>query len=149
MPNLSVEARALAFVIAHPASTQTTAAVPEAVPRASSPRPAVRRCCNAWQRAFDAYVSAHKANTGSEVFARDPASVAYCNAMPILSGFDSIRDFIACVAQGVLIGAIPESKAGHLLYSARMALATIQSKAKLTGSPPLNPPPAPTEQPQS
>jgi len=61
--------------------------------------------------------------------ARD-ASVAYRNAMPLLAGYEGARDFVACVAHGILIGAIPENKAGQLLYAAQVALATIPHERK-------------------
>jgi hypothetical protein len=144
MSKLPIEERALAFALAHPPSNQSTAPVPEAAPKASSPRPAVRRCCNAWQRAFDAYMAEHKSRSSAHIFATGPASVAYCNAMPMLSGSDGIRDFIACVAHGVLIGAIPEKRAGHLLYAAQVALASLQREAKPPVSRPRTPPPLPS-----
>lgn len=38
------------------------------------------------------------------------AGEAYRCAMPLLLGYDNIRDFIACTAHGMLIGAIEESR---------------------------------------
>lgn len=144
---MSVEGRALAFVHANPPSNQTSAPVPEGPTKASSPRPAIRRCCNAWQRAFDADMAKRKPDICAEIFARGPACAAYCNAMPMLSGFDGIRDFIACVAHGVLIEAIPEKRAGHLLYAAQVALATLQREPKPPASGPQWPaaPPPPCQ----
>ena len=147
MSKSPVEARALAFALANPPSSQTTAPMPGTRSRASSPKPAIRRCCNAWKRAFDAYMAKRKPDSCSEIFAAGPASVAYCNAMPVLSGFDGIRDFIACVAHGVLIGAIKENRAGQLIYAAQVALATVQREAKTPPSAPRTPPPSPSKTP--
>ena len=78
---------------------------------------AVTRCCEAWNRAFK-----------SEKMKREPygpelrdARNAYCAAMPPLVGYENISDFIACVAQGVLLGAISESRSTRLLYAAQVA----------------------------
>lgn len=81
--------------------------------------PAVAHCCKAWKKAFRARINADK----SEVFAANEAAEAYRAAMPPLSTRDSCRDFIACVAQGMLLGAIPEKDGGKLLYAAQVALA--------------------------
>lgn len=52
------------------------------------------------------------------------ASRAYCNAMPLLVGTAGIRNFLACVAHGILIGAIDKSQGGSLLYAAQVALSS-------------------------
>jgi hypothetical protein len=41
--------------------------------------------------------------------------------MPSLSNASKVRDFISCVAHGLLIGVIDESKSAKLLYAARIA----------------------------
>ena len=46
--------------------------------------------------------------------------------MPTLDGFENIRDFIACTAQAMLLGAITESKGTKLLYAAQVALGTVR-----------------------
>jgi hypothetical protein len=53
------------------------------------------------------------------------AKVAYGNAMPRLTGADNIRDFIACVAHGMIIGVIPSSEGSRLLYAAQVAYSAI------------------------
>ena len=55
------------------------------------------------------------------------AHLAYCSAMPRLSGADSIRDFIACVAHGMLIGIFPSSEGTRLLYAAQVAYSALPS----------------------
>jgi hypothetical protein len=54
------------------------------------------------------------------------AGLAYRRAMPPLSGQQSISDFIACVAHGMLIGAIGGNNGTKLLYAAQVALGTIR-----------------------
>ncbi len=85
--------------------------------------PAVAHCCKAWKKVFRAAVDANQ----SELTAAFKAGEAYRVAMPPLSTRDSCRDFIACVAQGILLGAIPEKDGGKLLYAAQVALAAAKS----------------------
>ena len=83
--------------------------------------PAVARCCQAWQRAFQDVMS--KKNSESEACLR--ADKAFRNAMPALSGEEGIRDFVACATHGLLIGAITEKRATKLLYAAQVATAAL------------------------
>jgi hypothetical protein len=126
--------------------------------RSTTARAALRRCCSAWQRAFNQYLKEEQEAIAREiekngvdhddedededdscslslVFAARQAAPAYCNAMPVLEGYDGIRDFIACTAQGVLIGAIPPQRSGQLLYAAQVALSTLQAQPKATPTP--------------
>ncbi len=95
---------------------------------ASEAKTALRRCCDAWRRAFKAYMEGDEA-TGSALdatFAAKDGGIAYCNAMPVLAGYEGVRDFVACAAHGILIGAIPPERGGHLLYAAQVALNACQ-----------------------
>jgi len=100
----------------HPTSV-TADAVDKSNP--SFANPAVAHCCKAWKKVFRAAVDAGK----SELTASFQAGEAYRAAMPPLSTRDSCRDFIACVAQGILLGAVSEKDGGKLLYAAQVALA--------------------------
>ena len=88
---------------------------------------AVAHCCKAWKRAF----REAKAAGESDPRANSEASEVYRAHMPPLSTRDSCRDFIACVAQGMLIGAIPEKDGGKLLYAAQVALAAANVERNL------------------
>jgi hypothetical protein len=94
--------------------------------------PAVARCCEAWQRAYDAEWKTSKC----EIFAREAASEAYRNVMPPLSDTESIRDFVVCAAHGLLLKAIEEKTVGKLIYAAQFALsaASSQPKSKALGA---------------
>jgi len=107
----------------HPTSV-TADAVDKSNP--SFANPAVAHCCKAWKKAFRASVDAGK----SELTASFQAGEAYRAAMPPLSTRDSCRDFIACVAQGILLGAVSEKDGGKLLYAAQVALAAANSDQK-------------------
>ena len=88
-------------------------------PRPSTPKAANRRCCAAWQRSFDAYMASAKCiKESNKTFAAIQAGEAYRNAMPLLAGYEGVRDFVACMAHGILIGAIEEDISGRLLYAA-------------------------------
>jgi len=86
---------------------------------------ALAQCRAAWQQAFDACMKkcARKMSRWSaEQDSAVEAAAAYRAAMPQLVGFDGIRDFVACVAYGALINAIPPERTGQLLYAAQVAL---------------------------
>jgi len=111
----------------HPATVLPP--VPEAVPAGTAA--AIARCRDAWQQAFDDYV---RKNAARDRWAADhaaaPAALAYRAALPPLVGHQGIRDFVACVAHGILIEAIPAERAGQLLYAAQVALGLIQRTPK-------------------
>jgi len=97
-------------------------------PKAS--RVAIRRCMAAWNRAYDAFMEKRKGNNIDKMFATAQAGPAYCQAMPPLDDYESIRSFIACVAHGILIEAIPQKRANQLLYAAQIALVGLHFEPK-------------------
>ena len=88
----------------------------------ASANPAVARCCKAWSRLFHAELAEGEIG----MVAASKAAKAYRNAMPPLSGYDNIRDFIACTAHGMLLGAILGDEGAKLLYAAQVALGSIR-----------------------
>ncbi len=101
---------------------QTTSAPREAGPSPVPANPAVACCMEAWARVYKAEKAKHK----SDFAASQVAEKAYRDAMPPLSGYDNIRDFIACVANAMLIGAISDNQGTKLLYAAQVALTTVR-----------------------
>ena len=93
-------------------------------------RVALKRCCAAWKRAYDAYMEGKDGSDITMFFAADDAGPAFCKAMPPLVGYENIRDFIACAAHGILINAIPEKRANQLLYAAQIALVSLNYEPK-------------------
>ena len=91
-------------------------------PIAASANPAVARCMRAWKRAY----KAEFAKCEDEGDAYEAAEKAYRDAMPSLSGYENIRDFIACVVNAMLIGAIEDNQGTKLLYGAQVALTTVR-----------------------
>ncbi len=99
-----------------PQSPQSTPLVP-AIPAPALAIPAIALCAKAWEDAFRAQLE----QDGDEDDAITEAGKAYRAALPPLNCRDDCRDFIACVAHGMLLGAIPENNAGKLLYAAQVA----------------------------
>lgn len=95
-------------------------------PAASSANDAAIRCCKAWRQAYNDEIARHSSNRD----ARIAASEAYCLAMPTLSSEESIRDFIACAAHGILLGAFKDRQGSQLLYAAQVASGAIARTRK-------------------
>jgi hypothetical protein len=104
--------------------------LPALDPKPKQARAAIKRCCAAWQRAYDAYLGGKPGDNTDKIIAAHRAGPAYCNAMPPLAGYESIRDFIACAAHGILIEAIPQNRANQLLYAAQVALSSLHYEPK-------------------
>lgn len=139
MSKRPIAERALAEALKQVKLSTTLAPGPGTNP--STPKAALRRCCGAWQRAFDACM---ESPGGNEFRAARDAGEAYCNAMPMLAGSEGVRDFIACVAHGILIGSIRREKSGQLLYAAQVALGSIQRDRKQPNPPSVRPDPTPS-----
>lgn len=82
--------------------------------------PAVARCYAAGVAAYRAGIKVRN-DEQTRHFARDHANEAYRQSMPPLSGADNIRDFIACVTYGMIIGTINPYEASRFLYAAQVA----------------------------
>jgi len=78
---------------------------------------AVDECVEAYNLAFRKEFE----KKDNEYAARRAAAVAYRQAMPALSGSQNIADFIACVAHGLVLDAIPGNDASRLIYAAQVA----------------------------
>ena len=104
--------------------------LPALQPNPKQSRAAIKRCCAAWQRVYDAYMVGKNGSGIAQVVAAHEAGPAYCKAMPPLAGYENIRDFIACAAHGILIDAIPQKRANQLLYAAQVALASLHYEPK-------------------
>jgi hypothetical protein len=96
----------------------------------ASENPAVARCCEAYAR-----VSKIAADQGKGyVYASFYGAKAFRKALPALSSPENIRDFIACVAHGTLIGTIQGPDAARLLYAAQVAHTAARTQPTPPGS---------------
>jgi len=113
----------------HYATTATYRAVGR--PNPALDIPAVQRCCEEWRRVYrSAYRGDH-----DEWRASDRAGDAFCAALPPLTSRQNCRDFIACIAYGIMIKAIAEKDGGKLLYAAQVALSSFANERKTQKSP--------------
>jgi hypothetical protein len=94
---------------------------------------AVALCNEAWLKIHTATLK----QTGNVYTAKNCASKVFRLAMPPLSGYQNICDFIACVAYGMLLGAIKDENGTKLLYAAQVALATVPKESKTSKTQPL------------
>ena len=86
-------------------------------PDAALANAAVARCCDAGSAAQRAASARQLSNYDSNIAIHQ----AYRKAMPPLAGPDNIRDFVACVAHGMLSGVFTSSESSKLLYAAQVA----------------------------
>jgi hypothetical protein len=93
---------------------------------AAATNPAIARCC----KAFEIVYNAERAKGRSNYFSAGDGGPAYLNAMPALTGYENIIDFIACAAHGIALGAIDEKRGARLLYAAQIALGAIGREPK-------------------
>jgi hypothetical protein len=120
----------------------------QAITDSPNRNPAVRACSMAGLRAQE---EVRKANPRQrDTFdATQAAVIAYRDAMPSLDGYENVRDYIACVAHGMILGAIDIIEGPKLLYAAQIALGVLPREPKRpVGRPPKDekintPPPSP------
>jgi hypothetical protein len=97
----------------------------------TSNNPAVRQCCDAYLAMHRACLAAGEGNVFSEL----DAEKAFRAAMPPLSGYQNICNFVACTAHGISIGAINKVQANSFLASAQAALAILRSQPETQEKP--------------
>jgi hypothetical protein len=141
----STKERCLIAAVSYTPPSTTLAPGPGAGGR--NPKAAIRRCLAAWQSGYKASQKKSGRYDDDDIFAAQDAGNCYCNAMPILSGQDGVRDFIACAAHGILIGAISPERSGQILYAAQVALSIVQSERKSKSTTPETPTPPPPKTP--
>ncbi len=86
--------------------------------------PAVFRCCEAWREAFQFALDNRDEEDEDPDMAAVDAGAAYREALPPLDGIRNLRDFIACITHGCMIGAIDGSDYSRLLYAVQVMNAT-------------------------
>jgi hypothetical protein len=93
----------------------------------STAHAALTRCRDAWLQAYHARMArkGRESRSSAEYEASQGAANAFRAAMPQLADYHGIRDFIACIAYGVLINAIPPERTGQLLYAAQTAVSLL------------------------
>lgn len=87
---------------------------------------AVLRCCAARESSLRESQARKRDSYDTDHF----ATYAYCDAMPDLSGQQNIRDFIACVAHGMVTGVIDAIEGPKFLYAAQVAIGALRREPK-------------------
>ena len=88
--------------------------------------PAVALCTEVWRKIHAATME----QTRNVYAAERCAAKAFRLAMPPLSGYQNICDFIACAGYGMLLGAIKAENGSKLLYAAQVALASVPKESR-------------------
>jgi hypothetical protein len=97
----------------------------------SSTAAAVQRCREAYHEARDRFIEENGGpEEASEYLAEQKAAEAFRNALPPLSSRQNVIDFIACVARGVLVEAIPDNTSSRLIYAALAVLRALPPEPK-------------------
>lgn len=91
----------------------------------SPANPAVARCCDAFNRTHQRVLAAGN----HPVIALLRAHEAFRQALPPLSNSRNIRDFITCIAYGMVTKLILEKSATKLLYAAQVAHNTLPKRS--------------------
>ncbi len=106
-----------------------TALIPDAIEPSTHPparNAAVQGCSQAYKTIYEGSRKKGLDNYDS----KEKATEAYRNAMPDLSGYENIRDFIACTAHGMLLEVFDSIEGAKLLYAAQVALGTLRYELK-------------------
>lgn len=125
---------------------ETAASTPaEAQPHRN---PAVRRCLEAYTRTYKAELARRRGREFAEDEAERAAALAYRRAIPDFTDPESIRDFIACVTNGLVLSILFHGDATQLLYAAQVAITARPKDPRPVGRPrqessAVNPPPQP------
>jgi hypothetical protein len=94
-------------------------------PNRLSENDAVAECLRAWQITMD-NERAKLDEDDSEDDAEKEANEAFLAAMPPLSGYQNICDFIACVTQAYMWDIIRHQQADHLFKAAKIAMTALR-----------------------
>jgi hypothetical protein len=87
---------------------------------------AILRCCQVWTDTYESQLAGGRGTLSSAVRANE----AFRTAMPPLDSPRHIRDFIACVAYGLMVHSIGEKDGTHLLYAAQIATSHLKNASK-------------------
>jgi hypothetical protein len=89
--------------------------------------PAVHDCCVAFQQTY----ALERGKGANEHEAEKKAIAAYRRTMPCVSNLAAVRDFIACVTQGMVLGYIHNFEGTKFLYAANVAAGALRREGKI------------------
>jgi hypothetical protein len=98
---------------------------------------ALQRCIKAWHRNFNlASINPSDpslnclADDDGTVFASEQGALAFRESMPLLVGYENIRDFIACTTYAMLTKILDQDECRGLLAAAKIAMALFKAQPK-------------------
>jgi mannose/fructose-specific phosphotransferase system component IIA len=121
------------------APSAATAATEDLQSESDNPLNAVlERCMKAWNRNYElASISPKHEGLNNcdetnedEIFARLQGAKAFRAALPMLVGYENIRDFIACVTYAMLIEILSTDECHELFEAAKIAMALLKTQPK-------------------
>jgi hypothetical protein len=101
--------------------------------------PAVEHCMREWRRVYAEATDDDAEEYLTDNEAEKKANGAYLRALPPLSGYGNVCDFIACVANASATGLIRPQEAEHLLAAVKIAMGVLRFEPKPAGSAPRRP----------
>ncbi|MGO9323902.1 MAG: hypothetical protein ACLP07_05025 [Terracidiphilus sp.] len=107
--------------------TSITAAAEPQTSSDDSGKKAIDICMEAWTSAHDDLA---EDEDSKEYECEKAGNKAYLKAVPSLSGYKNICDFIACINYASMTGVVTHNEAAHYLANARIALSTIYHQPK-------------------
>jgi hypothetical protein len=87
---------------------------------------AILRCCQVWTETYESQLAGGRGTLSSALRANE----AFRTAMPPLDSPGHIRDYIACVAYGLMVHSIGEKDGTRLLYAAQIATSHLKNASK-------------------
>jgi len=108
-------------------SEPTPSSIAEASLIPPARNPAVQRCCDARDRSLE---DSREQNLDDH-HTRDRAHKAFRDALPDLTGYENIRDFIACISYGRINGEIHPIEAPQFFYAAQVAISALRLQPKV------------------
>ena len=99
--------------------------------------PAVDRCMRAWDRALEEAQDDEEYVSDDDAHAR--ANIAFLSALPPLSGYRNISDFITCISKAIARNLIRQKDADRLLSVAKIAMNLLRFESKPAAAAPRRP----------
>jgi len=116
------------------ASPEVDAAPPSTPALPMSLKDAVHNCRKAYNQAF----TAEKARGATDCDAKEMASEAFCNCLPLVTSEGNMRAFIACVTHAMATHVVKKGEGLKLLYAARTAFLCLPRESRPVGRPRTN-----------
>jgi hypothetical protein len=109
----------------------SSAPIGETATHPSQRNAAVLRCC----AARDLVLAEPRTRELEKYAASRLGAAAYMQAIPDLSGYENIRDFIACITHGLVTGDVSPIESSTFFYAAQVATGVLRREPKESEEP--------------